>query len=115
MNTTACAACGQPVHTGDWPFCPHGPAIERFSSIHPSERAIKYYHPKYGYRAPGRNDEAMPERYRQAGFERVEFNTLQALEQHAKETGSRSAILDYNPGSDNERKRYGKVSEVQDG
>ncbi len=57
----------------------------------------------------------MPERYRRAGFEKVEFPSYQALASHAKQTGSRSAVLDYDSGSDNERNRYGPVREAQDG
>lgn len=115
MSQRTCEVCGQPVLIGDWPFCPHGPTTEHLSSIHSSERAVKFYHPEHGWRTPGRSDEPMPERYREAGFETVEFSSYQSLAAHAKQTGSRSAVLDYDSGSGNERKRYGSVREVSDG
>lgn len=98
-----CSRCGESYLIGDWPFCPHTPATRHLTSIHPGERAIKFYHPELGWRTPGRNDAPMPERYSKLGFERVEFGSFQALNQHGKQTGARSEVLDYDNSGHAER------------
>jgi hypothetical protein len=94
-----CPKCGLEIRIGDWPMCPHGNTHSHDAAVHHKERAVKYYHPQYGWRTPGRADRPMPGRLAELGFQRVEFDSLQSLDNHARETGSRAEIADFSPGS----------------
>lgn len=104
---SVCAKCGHDVRIGQWFACPHGWVTHRPAAVHQRERAVKDYHPEHGYQPPGRADRPMPERLRKRGFRRVEFPSIDSLEKHAKETGSRAEVLDYDVHSSRSEEQYG--------
>lgn len=73
-------------------------------SVHPSERAVVYMDPKTGHVAyPGRNDRPMDARYKDAGYKRVEFESLRDLDKFCKQRNlvNDKANFDSNGKSDN--------------
>jgi len=67
--------------------------------IHPRERAVVWYNPQTGrHSTPGRNDVPMPERYRKAGYERREFETLRDLDKYCKANKLVNEKANYNSG-----------------
>lgn len=72
----------------------------RTATVHPSERTVIWQDPKTGQVAyPPRNDSPMPERYRTAGYQRVEFEHARDVERFEKEKGVRNEKLWYNSGN----------------
>lgn len=67
---------------------------------HPHQRTVIYRNPKTGDVAyPPSNALPMPQRYRDAGYERVEFEHARDLEQFEREKGVRNEKLWYNSGN----------------
>lgn len=104
---SVCRKCGHDVQIGQWFDCPHGWVTRQPATVHPRERSVKYYHPQYGYRTPGRADQPMPDRLKQLGFTAVDFPTLSDLRQHAKTAGSRAEVLDFDANSTKADEHYG--------
>jgi hypothetical protein len=64
--------------------------------VHPSERAVVWYNPQTGKHAtPGRNDVEMPQRYKDAGYQRREFATLHDLDRYCKQEGLHNEKADF--------------------
>ena len=62
----------------------HG-SSSRSAAVHPRERTVVYRNPLTGdVSYPGRNDTPMPQRYRDAGYERVEFEHTRDRERFEK-------------------------------
>ena len=67
------------------------------TGIHPRDRAVVWYNPETGKHAtPGRNDIPMPDRYRKAGYERREFETLRSLDNYCKSNNLVNEKAHYN-------------------
>jgi hypothetical protein len=65
-----------------------------------SDRAAVYVHPETGRIAyPGRVDVPMPEKYRQWGFVKKEFNTAKELDKFCKEKKLVNEKLNFNSGN----------------
>jgi len=70
------------------------------AAVHSSERtALMYSAKEKKFSYPGRNDQPVPDRLRKRGYERVEFSSLRSVEQHEKQTGTRSEIAWFDRGS----------------
>lgn len=99
-----CERCGKPYQIGDWPFCgpsghgrPHG---RQGGVAHTSERAVVWRHPGTGTIAyPPTNNEAMPDYYRNWGYERHELPTLRSIENFEKEQNVRSEVAWHDKGT----------------
>ena len=63
------------------------------------ERTVVYYHPKLGYRYPGRNDSPMPDYYQRAGFERKELPHLSDIKKLEKDGNVLSEINHFDKGT----------------
>jgi hypothetical protein len=73
----------------------------RDASAHPLDRTVVWRNPATGQISyPGRNDEAMPDRYTKLGFERVEFEHARDLEKFEKSQGVINEKLWYNSGNE---------------
>lgn len=73
---------------------------QRDAAVHTSERAALLYsakEKKWSY--PATNSQAIPDRLRKRGYERVELPSLRALEQHGKQTGAISERAWFDKGS----------------
>ena len=73
---------------------------QRDAAVHTKERTALYYsakEKKFSY--PGRNDQPVPDRLKRRGYERVEFSSLKAIEQHEKQTNTRSERAWFDKGS----------------
>jgi len=71
----------------------------RDAAVHTSERAVVWYHPKYGYRYPGRNDRPMPRYYARQGYERRELPTLHDIHRLEKDGNVLSEVAWFDKGS----------------
>lgn len=72
----------------------------RNAAVHAKERTALYYSPKEKkWQYPPRSDQPVPERLRKRGYERIEFSSLRALEQHGKQTGAISERAWFDKGS----------------
>ena len=73
---------------------------QRDAAVHSKERTALYYSAKEGkWQYPSTNDQPIPERLRKRGYERVEFSSLHAIEQHEKQAGVRSERAWFDKGS----------------
>lgn len=72
---------------------------KQLASVHASERAAVWYHPKHGYRYPGRNDVPMPEGYKRDGFVRQEMNHLSDVQHLEKKAGVLSEVNHFDKGT----------------
>jgi len=64
------------------------------------ETTVVYEHPVTGeVRYPARNDQPMPERYRQQGFEQRELRSLREVDRFSKEHGMINERAHYNSGN----------------
>ena len=75
-------------------------SYQRDASVHSKERTALLYsakEKKFSY--PGRNDQPIPDRLRKRGYERVELPSLHAVEQHEKQTNTRSHMAWWDRGS----------------
>ncbi len=82
---------------GDWPICDDGSGKHGHqrpygalspTPMHASEATVVYRHPATGkVRYPPRNDQPMPERYRQQGYERVTLPTLRSVDRFCADNG----------------------------
>lgn len=68
---------------------------QRSGQWHASERVVVYRGPGGDVKYPGRNDQPMPQRYRQQGYERVEMASLATVTAHEKSTGTMCEALHY--------------------
>lgn len=103
---TVCDDCGKVLEVGEFPFCNghgegHGYGQGGFAKpVHPRERTVVYRNPQTGaVRYPGRADVPMPERYRQQGYQRVEFDTAHSLGKFEKENRVLADHLHCNSGN----------------
>ena len=70
------------------------------AEAHPRDRTVIYRNPVTGEIAyPPRNDSVMPKRYRDRGFQRVEFNHARDVEKFEKSNDVRCEKLWYNSGN----------------
>lgn len=80
--TTICKDCGQEIHHGDYPFCPHESTLslnaQRFSPV------VIFRNADGHVRLPGSTDIAPP-----AGFERVELKTVHEVRKFEREMNQR--------------------------
>lgn len=98
--TSTCEKCGEEVGIGDWFMCPHEPVLSHDAEVHAKERTVLWQHPGTGeYRYPGRNDVPMGPRLEKLGYQRKEFGSLAALQQHERETGARNEAVHFDAGS----------------
>lgn len=77
-NVTICGQCGQEIHEGDWPFCPHGSTrpewAQRFDPI------VVDWDPKTGqFSHPAHSSEPVPE-----GYERRSLTTLRQVDEFCR-------------------------------
>ena len=73
---------------------------QRDAAVHSKERTALFYsakEKKFSY--PGRNDQPVPDRLVKRGYERVEFSSLRSIEQHERQTGTRSEKAWFDSGS----------------
>lgn len=107
MNDGRCEQCGAPLEIGDWPFCrkpsdpkygtDHGRTLRTRHSIDPSQRAVVWENPATGeVNYPGRNDEPIPKRLRDRGFERKELSSLREIQKFEK----RHNVINYEANYD---------------
>src|SRR3990167_5406051 len=72
---------------------------KRDAAVHSSERtALLYSAKERKWQYPSRNDQPVPDRLKRRGYERVEFSSLHAVEQHEKQTGTRSEMAWFDRG-----------------
>lgn len=69
------------------------------ASVHSTEKAVVFYHPKHGFRYPGRNDTPMPKEYKKSGFERLELTSLRDLQRLEKQAGVVNERVHFDRGS----------------
>ncbi len=114
LHDMACPACGvtfenQPL-TLEGQLCGTcasgrleilwGATSKRDAAVHSSERTALFYSAKENkFSYPGRNDQPIPDRLKRRGYERVEFSSLKSVEQHEKQTGTRSEMAWFDRGS----------------
>ena len=73
---------------------------KRDAAVHSSERTALMYSAKEGkWQYPATNNAPIPDRLKRRGYERVEFSSLKAVEQHEKQTGTRSEMAWFDRGS----------------
>jgi len=113
LHDMSCEACGRverdvPCDNTFVKVCACGHMMEidwqlrklPYVGIHPRERAVIWYNPKTGKHAtPGRNDVPMPDRYRQAGYVRREFETLRDLDAYCQSENLVNERANYNSGN----------------
>lgn len=114
LHDMVCSACGQikkNLHLENngrrCPQCRKGHMeilwsthYQRDAAVHTSERTALFYsakEKKFSY--PGRNDQPVPGRLKKRGYERVEFPSLRAIEQHERQTNTRSERAWFDKGS----------------
>ncbi len=77
-----CSVCGEELHIGQHPFCPHGYVrgayAQAFSPI------VIHVSPTGEYRFPGSTDAAVPE-----GYRKVELRTIQEADRVTREVNAR--------------------------
>ena len=101
---TKCPDCKRGVYEiyyGNW-YKRNAAALDQESKV------TVYKHPETGKVIyPGRNDAPMPERYRSAGYERVEMRSLREIDRFSKEHGVVNEAAHYDSGNayDSERGR----------
>jgi len=82
MNTTKCTACGQEIHFGDYPFCPHQSTIFRdagqFQPIIVHRKTLPDGQQVYSY--PGSPDEPPS-----PGYEKISLNSLAEADRFVKD------------------------------
>mgnify|MGYP001599400586 CR=1 FL=1 len=72
----------------------------RDAAVHSKERTALYYSAKERkWQYPATNDKPIPDRLVKRGYERVEFSSLRAVEQHERQTGTRSHMAWWDRGS----------------
>lgn len=77
--------CGAPLEIR-WDISRRSTPLITNNTTHKSELAVVFRHPVTGSTAyPGVNNRPMPERYRRAGYETVELNSLSKLDKFCKE------------------------------
>lgn len=81
-----CINCGEEIHIGHYPFCPHGKVSKRDAAIHTSERVVVYENAAGEIRVPGHTG-AMHEKYAAAGFERRELPNFSDIRKLEKDKG----------------------------
>ena len=70
------------------------------AAVHPKERAVLYYSDKERkFQYPSRNDQTVPKRLEQRGYQRVEMTSLRDIQVHEKRTGTVSHVANYDRGS----------------
>jgi len=80
-----------------------------YIGIHPRDRAVVWYNPETGKHAtPGRSDVDMPERYRQLGYVRREFETLRDLDKHC----TRHGLVNHRASYDGSGRGYDDVDHI---
>lgn len=73
---------------------------EKATPLDAKDATVVYEHPVTGKVVyPARNDIPMPERYRAAGFERVEMRTLNAIDRFSEKHGLVNEAAHYDRGS----------------
>lgn len=97
-HTVECSKCHEVIEDhfcSPWPsHLPHGcggeleilwtPSHRFDASAHPWERTVVYISPDGKVSYPPRNDQEMPKRYRDAGYQRVEFEHAREVEKFEK-------------------------------
>lgn len=73
--------------------------LQQNAAAHPSERTVVWMDKDGHVSYPPRNDATMPDRYRAAGYQRVEFEHAREVERFEKEKGVRCEGLWYNRGN----------------
>ena len=114
LHDMACSACGflwtdasLTIERRRCPECKKGrfeilwsATSQHNAAVHSSERTALYYSAKERkFQYPSRNDQPVPDRLKRRGYERVEFSSLHAVEQHEKQTGTRSEMAWFDRGS----------------
>lgn len=95
-----CPSCQHELVIGDFPFCPHGPYQGTLPAAEPKQRTVVYEQQGTGkIRYPGRADVPVPERYRQQGYVKREFETARALENFERKHEVVNDGLHYNNGN----------------
>lgn len=101
IHDVQCSKCGKIIenfYASPWPpsLCHdedggelqilwRGNSSSTFAAVHPRERTVVYKNPLTGEVAyPGRADCEMPKRYRDQGYERIEFEHARDLEKFEK-------------------------------
>jgi hypothetical protein len=109
-----CSKCGLVIRNYSatpWPtLCTHddcgGELVILWSTLHlhnaaahPSQRTVVWQAPDGKVSYPPRNDTPIPKRYKEAGYQRVEFETAKAVERFEREKGVMCEKLWYNNGN----------------
>ena len=72
---------------------------KRDAAVHSSERtALLYSAKERKWQYPATNNTPVPDRLKRRGYERVEFSSLKSVEQHEKQTGTRSEMAWFDKG-----------------
>ena len=81
-QTTRCTDCGEELHLGDYPFCPHGSIwsshAQRFSPI------VIHVSASGEYRFPASVEAPVPD-----GYRKVEIRTIQEADRVSREVNAR--------------------------
>jgi hypothetical protein len=115
IHDVECKTCGTRINNyyrSPWPDAPihegcggpleirWQPSTHRVVTVNQKERTVIYQHPITGEVAyPGRADVPMPAHYRNAGFQRVEFEHARDLETFERTTGTVNEALWFNSGN----------------
>lgn len=91
----SCTRCGSAME-----ICFSTRRAPVFAAVHSRERTVVYRNPKNGHVAyPGRADVPMPSRYKKAGYERVEFDSLKKLDKFCVEKKVTNEKASFDDGS----------------